>query len=559
MARNDVTIKYSADDSKFQKVTKRVKSTAKNVTKELGSIGSAITGLFSRSLSGAITAAGVGFAAIAKSALSFADAIAKTSDRIGVGIEELQRWRYAASTAGVDTRTLDLAIQRFSRRIGEAAQGFGVLRRILPKLGVEIKNVDGSMRNVSDVLLDYADALQKTEDPQERLRLAVAAFDIEGAKLVNLMSQGKTAIEAVFLIAEELGLVLENRTVRQAEALNQAWSDFSDSIAGKAKKALLGLVTSLAGIAGQYRKAENAQDALAEEQEKLAELEQSYLDSIVPAMKVWYQFRVTQSRKIVASLEDQVEAFKNAKSVEQALVDVATTPSTVAQYETLGEVQDALKKKEIELAKATLQLVDADSDAKEASQDVADALKDEVALLRQKESALKTLTETQKAATAATAAGSKKGDGKTETEQWQELLARERSGEITRLEFLNELARQGSYTPQVNMDLGGDNVEIQPVEVELTPKMDMDSESLRVINKGIDEFMSTNPFKLVPSVDASDIRRWGVAVDDLLNSEEHTITVKIKAKIEQSGGAGVTTEQVEASQEQTATAEGERQ
>jgi hypothetical protein len=78
-----------------------------------------------RTLGGAL--AGVttvgGLAALVNRSISAADAIGKTADKIGVGVEALQELRFAAKASGIEQQTLDMALQRFTRRTAEAAQG----------------------------------------------------------------------------------------------------------------------------------------------------------------------------------------------------------------------------------------------------------------------------------------------------------------------------------------------------------------------------------------------------------------------------------------------------
>jgi hypothetical protein len=45
----------------------------------------------------------------------------QTADTIGVGVEALQELRFAAKASGVEQQTLDMALQRFTRRAAEAA------------------------------------------------------------------------------------------------------------------------------------------------------------------------------------------------------------------------------------------------------------------------------------------------------------------------------------------------------------------------------------------------------------------------------------------------------
>jgi hypothetical protein len=48
-----------------------------------------------------------GLAALVNRSISAADAIGKTADKIGVGVEALQELRFAAKASGVELQTLD--------------------------------------------------------------------------------------------------------------------------------------------------------------------------------------------------------------------------------------------------------------------------------------------------------------------------------------------------------------------------------------------------------------------------------------------------------------------
>jgi hypothetical protein len=73
-----------------------------------------------RTLGGALIGAATvgGLAALLDRSISAADAIGKTADKIGVGVEALQELRFAKAS-GVEQQTLDMALQRFTRRVAE--------------------------------------------------------------------------------------------------------------------------------------------------------------------------------------------------------------------------------------------------------------------------------------------------------------------------------------------------------------------------------------------------------------------------------------------------------
>jgi hypothetical protein len=166
-------------------------------------------------LIGVTTVGGLG--ALIDRSISAADAIGKTADKIGVGVEALQELRFAAKASGVEQQTLDMALQRFTRRAAEAAQGTGEAKDALAQLGIALRDQSGNLRRSEDLLGDVADAFARIEDPAERVRLAFKLFDSEGVALVNLLRNGSGALEEMRERARDLGIVLDEHLVRDAD------------------------------------------------------------------------------------------------------------------------------------------------------------------------------------------------------------------------------------------------------------------------------------------------------------------------------------------------------
>ena len=109
-----------------------------------------------------------------------------------------------------------MALQRFTRRATEAAQGTGEAKDALAQMGIALRDQSGSLRRSEDLLGDVADAFARIEDPAERVRLAFKLFDSEGVALVNLLSGGSGALEQMRERARDLGIVLDEHLVRDA-------------------------------------------------------------------------------------------------------------------------------------------------------------------------------------------------------------------------------------------------------------------------------------------------------------------------------------------------------
>jgi lambda family phage tail tape measure protein len=213
-----------------------------------------------RTLGGALAGVATvgGLATLVDRSISAADAIGETASKIGVGVEALQELRYAASLAGVQQQTLDMALQRFVRRAAEAANGTGEAKDALAQMGIALRDQSGNLRQSEDLLGDVADAFARIEDPAERVRLAFKLFDSEGVALVNLLRGGSDALDEMRERARDLGIVLDEHLVRDAgrardelDTLSQVISANLTRAALEAAPVIADLSSWLADVAGK--------------------------------------------------------------------------------------------------------------------------------------------------------------------------------------------------------------------------------------------------------------------------------------------------------------------
>jgi hypothetical protein len=157
---------------------------------------------------------------IVNSTAAVADELIKTSRQLGIGVEALQEYGYAASLSGVEAGTLDSSLRRFSRSVGTAAQGNRQMVATFRQLNVPIRTVNGEMRNMDDILADAMRALAAIEDPTRRNIMAMQLFGRAGSDMTRLIAGGNDALLEMRQEAHALGLVLSTDFARQAEVYN---------------------------------------------------------------------------------------------------------------------------------------------------------------------------------------------------------------------------------------------------------------------------------------------------------------------------------------------------
>jgi hypothetical protein len=212
MAAAAARITISAID-KTSKGFKSVGNGLKSITSSIFSLKTALIGV-----------AGVaGFGYLVKSSLNSADALAKTASKIGTTTEALSKLRYAASLTGVEANTLDMAMQRFTRRTAEAAQGTGEAKSAIAELGLDARKLQ--QLPLDQQMMKLSAAFGNVENDADKLRIAFKLFDSEGAALVNTLALGEKGLEEMFGRAKSLGIVMSSEAAAGAEKANDALSD----------------------------------------------------------------------------------------------------------------------------------------------------------------------------------------------------------------------------------------------------------------------------------------------------------------------------------------------
>lgn len=278
MVTQNVTYRIRGDASEFNRVVNRAEATLsgsfKRMQQSSGRGGKAVSHDYDRitnaagraelKVKGLVTAiggialGGGGMAALANNAIKLADEIAKTSSRLGVTTDELQRYRFAAEMSGVQTATLEMGLQRFGRRLGEAAQGTGEARPALEALNVAVRNVDGTLRPVNEVFDEAIQKLSQVEDVTIRNALAMKLFDSEGVALVQIGDN----LERLKRQADELGLIIPDDLLKNASDLNDQLTIVQKTLSIKLTAALLKFAPQLSSMADGFLAIANNSEAV---------------------------------------------------------------------------------------------------------------------------------------------------------------------------------------------------------------------------------------------------------------------------------------------------------
>ncbi len=221
-----VTVELDANSMRLfrelNKSTKRTKSWSRSTVREAKKAAAAFAVVG--------TAATAALTTLTKRSFDSIDSLAKVADKLGTTTEAMAGLRHAAEQTGVSTQTMEMAAQRLSRRVAEAAIGTGEAQQAIRQLGLSAGEL--AKLPVDQQLQQIAGAMEDVTTAGERVRLAMKLFDSEGVALVNTLALGADGLKAMQEEADQLGLSVSRLEAAKIEAANNALKKAQAAVTG---------------------------------------------------------------------------------------------------------------------------------------------------------------------------------------------------------------------------------------------------------------------------------------------------------------------------------------
>lgn len=212
---------------------------AAHASRRVGSTWSAMAsdiGKQSRRIAIGAGLAGGAIFGLANSTASLGDGVAKTADKLGIGIEQLQEMRYAAERSGVAQSDLDKSLEKMVKNIGLALEGTGAQKDALDAMGLSADSLSKMLPN--DALALIADRMQDVETNAEKAAIANDLFGRSGIGMLNMLRGGSAGLKQLAADAQKTGYVLTEEQARQAEVFQDTLLDLQ--LVGKGLKNTIG-------------------------------------------------------------------------------------------------------------------------------------------------------------------------------------------------------------------------------------------------------------------------------------------------------------------------------
>ena len=241
--------------AEMQKVIGHLSSlnkSAQSAEQGMGKLGSILKGVFA---TGVLVA---GAKSIIDSVLRVSDSfdeVGKAAQKIGIATEALSGLRFAGEQSGVSFEQLQGGIKKL-------AVGMAELNDETSKSAIALRSAGvTSADTTAQAFEKVATALAKMPDGYQKTAAAVAIFGKSGSDLIPLLNEGGAGIKKMTDRAEELGLVMKDKTVAQLTLFNDSLAEIGRSADGLKNKIIEGLAPALAGIAQTIADAKKTSDA----------------------------------------------------------------------------------------------------------------------------------------------------------------------------------------------------------------------------------------------------------------------------------------------------------
>lgn len=213
--------------------------------------------------------------AFAKSSANAADNMEKQAEAAGVAVEAYSGLAFAAEAGNVSADTLSTSMARLNRNIvkaatesgkavkglgtsiqqglgsanntfgdlgitvvhlrddvAKAAQGTKATQNAFAQFGIAVRNANGQVRPVTDILGDIADLFQKMPDGAQKSAAAVAFFGQSGTRLIPILNGGRQALAQYSAQALASGKIVTKEAAAMGAAMNDSLTRLSASIGG---------------------------------------------------------------------------------------------------------------------------------------------------------------------------------------------------------------------------------------------------------------------------------------------------------------------------------------
>ena len=187
---------------------------------------------------------GKGLSSIVRETITAGDSIAKSAEKAGFTSKTaFQEWQYVLGQTGADITAVNKGMIAISTASDKG-------KKAIDALGVSFKDTNGNARTNEDIFADVISKLSQMTDETEKSRIAQSIFGKNFGELRPLLNSGADSVDELRKRAHELGVVMDDETLKSAENAADSFDDFNASIKGIKQNVVGQFLPAISGVVG---------------------------------------------------------------------------------------------------------------------------------------------------------------------------------------------------------------------------------------------------------------------------------------------------------------------
>ena len=180
----------------------------------------------------------IAFTKMTQGAIQYGERTDKMVKSIGMNAEAWTKLAYAAEQEHTNQEVLGKGLMQLTKNMSYAKDGLATYKREFDRMGIKVTDSEGKLRDVTEVLMEMGDYMKdETVKPAQKTAVAMTLLGRAGKEIIPFLKLTREELENLFQEAENLGIVLDNKTAA-------AFKKVSDGIT-KAKYAFKGIAITI--------------------------------------------------------------------------------------------------------------------------------------------------------------------------------------------------------------------------------------------------------------------------------------------------------------------------
>ena len=173
--------------------------------------------------------ASAGLRDIGRSSAQLGANLRESASTVGLTVAEIQTLGRVFEGGGASQDAFVRGLRTFQRNLVQAQLGLTTYRREFELLGIDVDDLRRRGVSGGEAFLEFAEGLRRTNDQSIRLSAAQTLAGRSAAQLLNVLQEGRAAIESQAAQFASLG-VLTDEQADQLKRLEQSYTDTGNQI-----------------------------------------------------------------------------------------------------------------------------------------------------------------------------------------------------------------------------------------------------------------------------------------------------------------------------------------